>query len=467
MDRYASLAISMGSSMVIARLLTPSEIGVYSVTMVMLMFASAIRDMGAGSYLVQERELTTERIRAVWAVQLGLGCVLAMIVLAASYPVALFYKESRMRDVMMVIALNYAINPFGSLTYAWLMREMRFDSVAIMRFSSAVSGAVVSIGLAWHGFGPISLAFGSLTTTLVNALVAVYFRPSNFPWMPGTAEIRRVLAFGSKLSLSSVIGVLVGGAPELLLGKLQSLTAAGLYSRAGGLVQMFNRLIIDAVGSVCLPWFSKEARERGGFADPFLNATAYVTALGWSFCFAIIFLAHPVMNLLYGNQWNQSVDLARLLAVSTALAVPSSLCHIALLSSGGVALIARLIIVNAIATLIAIAIGAPHGLLAVGAALIVVAVFNTGYTLHVTFGRIGVSLAAFLSAVWRSLCVALVASSGPVLACALYGFYPSTMVKPMVVSVGVGLPAFLIGLFLFKHPLRREFEAIWGKFRAR
>lgn len=54
LDRYASLILGSVSSMVIARLLTPADIGVFSVTMVLLAFVSTVRDMGAGGYLVQE-----------------------------------------------------------------------------------------------------------------------------------------------------------------------------------------------------------------------------------------------------------------------------------------------------------------------------------------------------------------------------------------------------------------------------
>ena len=56
--------------------------------------------------------------------QLGLGLLLAVGVPAASIPVSMVYQEPRMRAIMMVVALNYAINPFGSLTYAWQIREM-------------------------------------------------------------------------------------------------------------------------------------------------------------------------------------------------------------------------------------------------------------------------------------------------------------------------------------------------------
>lgn len=463
LDRYAGLAMSIIASMVIARLLTPAEIGVFSVTMVLLSLVASVRDMGAGSYLVQERELTTERIRAVWAVQLGLGIGLACLVLLASYPVALFYNEPRMRNIMLVIALNYAVNPFGSLTYAWLMREMRFDSVALMRFSSALSGALVSTFLAWKNFGPISLAFGSLASTLVNALIAVYFRPKSFPWLPGIGEIRRVLAFGSRLSLSSIIGVASGGIPELLLGKLQSLTAVGLYSRAGGLVQMFTRLVIDAVGSVCLPWFSKQAREHGSFVDPFLRATAYVSAVGWLFCILVVCLAHPIIRLLYGPQWDESVDLARLLAVSTAFSVPASLCGIALLSGGAVNAIARLTIVNAVLTIALVAISAPHGLIAVAMASILGSALGAAYSLRTTAKQIGLALPVLWPILRRSGCVTLMAAIGPLLSLWLFGPTPERSFLALFCGGSLGLIGFVAGVFVFNHPLREELTSIWAK----
>ena len=465
LDRYASLAMSIVSSMVIARLLTPAEIGVFSVTMVLLMFVSSVRDMGAGSYLLQERELTTERIRAVWAVQLGLGLALALLVLLASYPVAVFYQEPRMRDIMLVIALNYAVNPFGSLTYAWLMREMQFDSVALMRFASALSGALVSTYLAWKGFGPISLAYGSLTATVVNALLAMYYRPKSFPWMPGLTELRRVLAFGVRLSFSDILGVIAGGAPELLIGKLQSLEAAGLYSRASGLVQMFGRLVVDAVGSVCLPWFSQQAREKDGFAEPFLRATAYVSVVGWFFCVMMVCLAHPIIRILYGSQWEQSVDPVRLLIVATAIGVPASLCKVALMASGAVKLIVRLTLFNCVLTLPLLAIAASRDLIAVSVALIVTSAVVTSVTLRLTCRRIGLDVMTLWPILFLSARVNLLAAIGPVLSVWLFGLAPGQSFLPLLFAGAIGLVGFLTGIFVFNHPLKEEFEAVWVKFR--
>lgn len=466
LDRYASLAITVLSSMVIARLLTPAEVGVFSVTMVLLMFVSVVRDMGSGQYLVQEKDLTTERIRAVWAIQLGLGLGLACLVLLASYPAAVFYKEPRMRDIMLVVALNYAVNPFGSLTYAWLMREMRFESVALMRFSSALSGALVSTWLAWKNYGPISLAFGSLASTVANALIAVYFRPKSFPWLPGVREIRRVLVFGSQLTFSSIVGVISNSAPELLLGKLQGLTATGLYSRSSGLVHMFERLFVDAVGAVCLPWFAQRSRERGSFVDPFLKATSYVTAFGWSFCLAVIFLAHPIVRALYGTQWDESVDLARLLAVAVAFSVPGSLCQTALLSSGAVTTIARVTVMSTIQRLTFVAFGASQGLEALGYALVASAAVSCSIWLRATSRHIDLPLFSLLGTLRRSAAVALAAAIGPMVAFLVYGPYPMAFLMPLFVGGLGGSIGFVSAVMFFKHPVRVEFVSVWRKIRA-
>ncbi|MBK5205118.1 MAG: oligosaccharide flippase family protein [Polaromonas sp.] len=465
LDRYASLAISVVSSMVIARLLTPAEIGIFSVTMVLLMLVSTVRDMGAGQYMVQEENLTTERIRAVWAVQLGLGLGLACLVLLASYPVSVFYKEPRMRDIMLVVALNYAINPFGSLTYAWLMREMRFESVALMRFLAGLTGALVATWMAWKSYGPISLAFGSLASTVVNALIAVYYRPKSFPWLPGVGEIRRVLMFGSKLTVSSIVKVIADGAPELLLGKLQDLTAAGLYSRSNGLVQMFHRLFVDAVGAVCLPWFARQSREQGSFVAPFLKATSYVTAFGWAFCLAVICLAQPIVRALYGNQWDQAVDLARLLAVAMAFSVPAALSGTALLSSGAATTIAKVTVMSAIQSVTFVALGASQGLMALGIAMIAAAAISAAIWLRATSRHIGLPLRALLRTLRQSAAVALLAAIGPVLAFWIYGPYPEVLVMPLVLGGVGGLAGFVAGVLVFQHPLREEIMTIWSRIK--
>ncbi len=326
LDRNASLIVGIASTMILARLLTPADIGVYSVTIALMSFVTAWRDFGAGQYLVQARELTPDRIRAVWTLQLSIGLALALLALAVSSPMARFYDEPRMREILWLLAASYAINPFGSLTYAWLMRAMRFEALAVMRLSGTLAGVIVSIVLAYRGMGPISLAWGNLVTVAVNAAASFAFRPADFPLLPGVSEIRRVLAFGTRMTSTSIIETACQAAPELVLGKLQGLVQVGLFSRANGLVAMFARLVSDAVNSVAMPMFAKAWREQGAVGPSFLKAHQYMTACAWSFAASVALLAHPLTLVLYGPQWTDSVPLVRWLAATVAVLAFASMC---------------------------------------------------------------------------------------------------------------------------------------------
>jgi O-antigen/teichoic acid export membrane protein len=465
LDRYAGLVLAIISSMILARLLTPAEVGVFSVTMVLLSYLSSLRDLGAGQYLVQEKDLTPARIQATWTVQLGLGLTFAVLILLAAYPVSVFYQEPRMRNIMLVLSLNFAISPFGSLTYAWLMRQMRFESLAIMRFAGSLSGAVTSVTLAWYGWGPISLAYGSLVATIANALIAVKFRPESFPWLPGFKEIRRVISFGGKLTITTVINTIATSAAELVLGKVQGMAAAGFYSRAFGLASMFHRLILDATGAVALPLFAKEAREKGNATESFLRATSYVTAIGWAFFLGMFFLAQPVIRLLYGAQWDEAVDLTRLLAISMAIGLPNSLCSLLLTASGHIQTVVKVTVLYATQYVIAVVIGAHYGLTSLGFALIFASAVNLSIWLWFTQRRIGFSWRAIGDTLARSATVALAACVCPALVFAWFGPHPTEIFAPLAWAIPGSIACFIAAIVLCRHPLKQELSAVWLKVR--
>ncbi|MBV8380701.1 MAG: oligosaccharide flippase family protein [Paucibacter sp.] len=459
-DRYSGLALSILSSLIIARLLTPAEIGVYSVAMVLLSFATTVRDMGAGTYMVQEQELTEARIRAVWTIQLGLGLLLALIVALISLPVARFYGEPRMQNIMLVIALNYAVNPIGSLTNAYLIREMRFQNSAVIRFAGNIAGAGISVYLAWTGFGPISLAWGAVANTIVSAIFAAYFRPKHFPWLPGFSEVRHVLSFGTRVTASSIINVLYKGASEMALGKFQGMAATGLYSRASGLVQMFQRIVGDAVGAVSLPWFSMQSRDQGGFTDAFLNSTAYMCALGWSFAAVVLFQAEPLMTLLYGQQWTGAVILVRLLAVALAFSLPSTLCQPALMARGGAGIIARVTAIAATQGVVLAVIGASLNSVGLGVSAIISGAVASILWLRAVSRDLGISWRAWRGPLACSLGVAACSSVGPISAALVFGASPEHSLPPLLLTTVVGAAGFLLGAIIFKHPIRREIALV-------
>ena len=462
LDRYSALLLSVASSMAIARLLTPAEIGVYSVTMVFIMFISSMRDFGAGPYLVQEKTLSPDRVQAAWTVLLGTGLIMSLVTFVAAVPVAHFFKEPRMMEIMWVISLNFALNPMGALTYSWLMREMRFDALAVMRLISSLAGAGTSVSLAYLGHGPISLAYGNLAATIVNAGVSMFYRPREFGWRPGFGEVRRVMGFGGKLWATSVTTSLAAGAPEFLLGKVQSLTAAGLYSRGNGLTSMFQKLVLDATQAVALPLLAKSHRDSGRLDEPLLRALSYVTVLGWTFLSGLALLGHPITRLLYGNQWDASVTLMQLLAIGTALNLPAALSPNALLAIGRASSILRTTVTVAPIQIACVAFGAWFSLEGAGWGFIGSQFIALPIWWRVSRQDLGIQMPDLLRVLSCSAAVAILTSLAPLSAVLIFGATPSSNLPSILYSMALGLFLFLGGLAWFKHPLHQEFVRLRG-----
>lgn len=465
LDRYAGLGLSILSSIVIARLLTPAELGVFSVTMILILFVSTMRDLGAGQFLVQVKELTPEGIRSTWAVMLGMGFLMALVVLALAYPMSWLYQDPRIVTIMTVIAANFVISPFGSMTYAWLMREMKFESLAIMRLGSSVAGAITSVVMAYKGYGPISLAYGQLVATLVNAAMAVRFRPAHFGWTPGLKSIREVVGFGGNLTLSTIVNSLASGAAELCLGKLQDLSAAGYYSRAFGLASMFQRLVLDATQAVAIPLFAKARRELGNFEDPFLKATAYVTALGWTFHLWMAMLAFPITRLLYGTQWDASVDATQWLALGMALSAPCSMCSQALMAAGRATQLLAINTTSAVVQILAVGLGATYGLEGAAVGYVITQAAMVPVWLVTTHRLTPFDWGQFAGNTLLSALVA-VASCLPVLAVLLLETDRNQFnVSYYAMALATGLAIFAFTATAVSHPISTEFRTIALKLR--
>lgn len=464
LDRYSGLVLHTVSSMVVARLLTPGEIGVYSVTMVLLGFVATFRDLGAGQYLVQHKELTPDRIRATWSVQFGLGIFLALVVLLAAWPAAGFYNEPRMVEIMAVLAFNFAITPFLAFPYAWLAREMKFGTIAVIRFIGSVVHASAAIGLAWIGQGPVSLAWANALTTVAGiATVWLIARPPISHWLPTYRGIKEVVSFGGKLTLSSLLNTLAGGAPELFLGKVQSMVEAGHFSRAQGLVTMFQRLVMDAVNAVALPYFAKQNRESQDLGGALLVAMELVTGVGWAFFAGIALLAFPAIQILYGSQWGEAVDPARWLALACALGIPASICYSPLIATGAASDTLKITFVSTLLYLIATFVGASVNLVVLSQCLVVSVVISGFLWLRLTRARIAFPFTALLKVWLKSLTLAAGTAAAPLAVMFQFGWRSQDILHTMVLAILGGLLGFAATAWFTKHQVWVEARNALGR----
>lgn len=319
LNGWTGVVFQLVSTVVVARILTPEQTGVYAVAAVFASLASTFRDFGVGEYLIQERELTDDAIRAATTVNIAVSWAMGVLLFLLAPWIAQFYRNPGVGEVMRVMAFSFLLIPFGAVTMAWFRRELDFRPLVLANLASSTVSLVVVLVMALQGHGYMSLAWSSLAGVAVTVLVSMWCRPASFPRWPGLRGVRKVVDFGKFASGIYIFGQLGRGAPEMIIGRVQDMASVGMFSRANGMVEIFHRLVMRSIMPVCLPYFAQGMREHGSPRKGLLRTMSLLSAVGWPFLLFVGLAAYPAIRLMYGIQWVDAVPLSRILVTVAAV----------------------------------------------------------------------------------------------------------------------------------------------------
>lgn len=316
-ERYASLVITIASTMVLARILTPAQIGVFSLCAAVVAVAGILRDFGISEYLIQEKDLTRDKMRAAFTLALIIAWIIAIVVFALRNIIADYYNDTGVAEVLAVLSLNFVILPFASPAFALLNREMAFRKIFAAQITSNAIHAATSITLAVLGYSYMSLAWASVASTLMQTVLLGFLRPRETFLMPGLKNAKNVLAYGSMFVTSRVIETFTRNAHEFIIAKQFGFASVGIFSRAFGLIELFYTNVSSAVLRVATPAFANNHRAGNALAPSFARGTAILTSIAWPFFGFISITSRDIIRLLFGPQWDAAASIATVLALVT------------------------------------------------------------------------------------------------------------------------------------------------------
>jgi len=331
-ENYSTMFIGFIGIMLIARLLTPAEIGIYAVASAVTGIAQMMRDFGVGSYLIQERELTRERIQTALTVAIITSWTAGGLLYFSGSWVAGFYNEPGLADLIEIQCVNFLIIPFTAPVLALLRRDMQFAVLFRISVICSIVQFVVSVGLATLGYGYMSLAWASVANVMCLMLLVNASRPKEAWIMPGLKEWRRIASFGAQTSVASIITEIAMNMNDLILGRLLGFQAVAFYSRAQGLIYLFHRDMMNAVRRVAFPAFAQAVREDKNLLKSYLLSVNYITVFAWPFYAFLGLYAYPIIQLMFGDQWDEAIPLVRILVFAGAVGALWNLWSNALLA---------------------------------------------------------------------------------------------------------------------------------------
>lgn len=317
--RYSSIVIQLGTSIVLARLIPPSEFGVYGIVVAVVGLSSAIRELGISNYLVQLPQLDRESVARATGIMLTTSVLCAFAIFSTREWIAEVYHEPRLDSLIAIAGVGFLLLPLGLRTTVALQRELQFATLMTVSLASTVFGSLIAIFLAFQGWGAFALVWAQLAMNGSTVLVLSILRPANIICWPRFRGWGSMLGFGVFSMLSSLAYQCQSSIVTMMIGRGFGFTAVGLYERAGSTVQYVGRELQIAVMGVVYVGLSK-AKGNSSQLSWFAQASlARITGVLVPLYLLAAVLAEKIVLVLYGSAWIGAAPVIQVLAVGAAV----------------------------------------------------------------------------------------------------------------------------------------------------
>ena len=305
-----------GVSIALARMLFPDDFGVVAIATIATGFASTLTDLGLGPALVQRKEVARDHIRSCFTFSTLSAVAMGLLLFAAADPISDLFREPRAAPVLRVLSLTFPLSGLTITSRALLARRLRFEAlVKIQLVASLLGPGLLSVFLAWVGFGYWSLVWGRMSQVLIAALLTYGVARHNLRPLFSSGPFRDLFGFSFGMSLTSTVNFFALQGDYFVIGRLMDSASLGFYTRAYSLMQLPMRFIGRALSRVMFPVAARVQHQPERFRRAFLATFRLSMALSLASSLVLAILAPELIVALYGDRWAGTVPLLEILAL--------------------------------------------------------------------------------------------------------------------------------------------------------
>jgi O-antigen/teichoic acid export membrane protein len=322
---YLSFATGKGlsflSTVILARLLLPAEFGLLGYCLIVIQYVDILNSAGIVAALVSRREKVEEAANAAFIANLIFGALCFSITWFIAEPVSVFFKAPEIVPLFRVLGLSLPFTALGMVPDAMLQREMRFRTLLISETSRNLVKGLVSIGLAFLGFGVWSLVLGQVFGVLTGAALSWMLAGWRPTWRFHPQATRAISFFGFHVILLETAGAFRNNVDYLLVGRILGAASLGLYTMAYRIPELLIRSLNYVLGNVSLAALSITQSDQPRMKKFYFGYLRYVSMFSFPVSVGLAFIAPVFIPLFLSEKWASAV-------------VPTSLISMALCING-------------------------------------------------------------------------------------------------------------------------------------
>ena len=323
--KYAGIVVTLVVTGILSRLFTPEQFGVVNIATVVIAFFAIFSDLGIGPAVIQHKDLDRHDLGEIFSLSVWSGAVMALLFFAAAGTIASLYGDSQvLRNVLRILALNLFFAAANIVPNALILKEKRFRFAAMRSLTVQIAGGTAAIAAAYAGAGIYALTINPVFSSLM--LLAINYRQNPLPLRlrPGRKALGKVFSFSAYQFSFQLINYFSRNLDKLLMGRYMSLSQLGYYDKSYRLMMLPLQNIAYVISPVMHPIFSEMQHDLKQLGASYLKVVRLLAFIGLPLSAVLFFTAQELVLIIFGDQWEPSVPVFRILALSVGIQIVMS-----------------------------------------------------------------------------------------------------------------------------------------------
>jgi lipopolysaccharide exporter len=308
-------------TLVLARLLTPTDFGVVAAGMVLLAFLEMGLDLGVAAALVYEQEEgITARVQTAFTLNTIMAAALTAVGVAAAPLVAAFFNLAGREAIFRALALYLLVRGVGQVSDALLRRNLQFKKRTLVDIIRAVVRAAVAVLLAVAGAAAWSIVAGVLAGETAATIVVLSLARLRPTFSLNRDAARALLRFGVPSTAMRLTNEFSTNCDYLVIGNRLGATTLGYYTMAFRLPELLIGNVLWIFSTVAFPTYSR-VRKQGEEAlrRVMLRALRLTSLFGFTMGCYLAILSRDVVNVLFSAKWEPAAAPMTLISLGLGL----------------------------------------------------------------------------------------------------------------------------------------------------
>lgn len=316
LERTGAQAVSLVVSIVLARILSPSDYGTIALITVFINILNVFVDSGLGSALIQKKDADNLDFSTVFYTNVVFCVALYAVMFFTSPLIAKFYARPELTSLIRVLSITILISGVKNIQQSYVSRTLQFRKFFFATLVGTIIAAVLGIWMAYHGAGVWALVTQQLTNLTIDTIILWI----TVKWRPDFAfsfqRLKGLFSYGWKLLVSALLDTVYNNLRNLIIGKKYSSEDLAFYAKG----ELFPKTIVsninNAIDSVLLPAMSAEQDDKVRVKQ--MTRRAIKTS---TFCIAPLMMglaacAENIVKLLLTDKWLFCVPFLRIFCIT-------------------------------------------------------------------------------------------------------------------------------------------------------